>query len=78
MLREATGALLLLGVILVGIVELNPTTHPSDTPRCLKWTPNVANQPKKCVDVAGEERPEVDVEHMKAEFKRTRWSRNHY
>jgi hypothetical protein len=78
MLRDAlAGALLFLGV-LVGIVELNPTTHPNDVPRCLKWTPNPANQPKNCVDVPGQERPAVDVDHMRADFKRTRWNRNHY
>lgn len=79
-LREAASlaaGLVFLGV-LIGIVELNPTTHPDNTPRCLIFVPNPANQPKGCVDVPGEKRPEVDVDHMRAEFQRTRWDRNHY
>jgi len=78
MLRELSAGLLLLFALVNGIVAFNPNTHPPETetlPRCLKWSTHPANE-LVCHDVPEKDRIEVDVERMKAEFKR--WDRNHY
>ncbi len=55
-----------------------PTFEPPPPPRCLQWVPNQANQPKNCIDLPNQSRPEVDIDKMIYEFQKNKWDRNHY